>query len=105
MKHSVANSILTLEFDQEIVTASDGNATLISEMLTTGEASRVKEVMLDLKGVANVDSAGLNFLVSIIKVAKGKGIKTKAVISHKSVSRIFKFTRMGELMDLEDLSE
>src|SRR6266545_1901725 len=49
---------------------------------------------LDLTRAAMIDSAGLNLIVSLIKLVKDRGARVAATISSPSVHRTFLFTRL-----------
>jgi anti-anti-sigma factor len=55
---------------------------------------------LDLTAAKMVDSAGLNFIVSIIKMVKARGGTVRATVGNPNVYRTFIFTRLDKQLEL-----
>ncbi len=96
MKTSIANGILTLQVDFDILSTTVSRfETEVSQELQNATS---KEVLLDLTTVKAIDSRGLNSLVGFVKMATGKGIKVNATISTPFVQQIFTLTRMEKFL-------
>jgi anti-anti-sigma factor len=55
---------------------------------------------LDLTRAAMIDSAGLNLLVSLIKLVRNRGARVAATIASPGVHRTFLFTRLDKQMEV-----
>jgi anti-anti-sigma regulatory factor len=64
------------------------------------QSSNWSLLKLDLTRSATIDSAGLNLLVSLIKLAKDRGARVGATISSPSIHRTFLFTRLDKQMEI-----
>ena len=60
-----------------------------------------RKICLDLTAAKMIDSAGLNLLVSVLKVAKAQNASVLARISSPHIQRTFSFTRLDKLINLE----
>lgn len=67
------------------------------EVMTNG----VNSICLDLSAAKMIDSAGLNLLVSLLKVAKSRQASVTAKISSPHIQRTFSFTRLDKLIRIE----
>lgn len=56
--------------------------------------------ILDLTAASMVDSAGLNFVVSLLKCAQQRGAKMQVTYSTQNVFRTFTFTRLDKHIEL-----
>jgi anti-anti-sigma factor len=72
-------------------------ALLESDVVNKAKWSVLK---LDLTGAKMVDSAGLNLIVSIIKLAKARGGAVRATVGNPNVYRTFIFTRLDKQLQL-----
>jgi anti-anti-sigma factor len=61
---------------------------------------RWEVLTLDLSAARMVDSAGLNFIVGIIREAKARGRKVAATVANRTVHRTFVFTRLDKQVEL-----
>lgn len=75
----------------------------IFETIESEEVSQngYDKICLDLTAAKMIDSAGLNLLVSILKVAKSKQASVIAKISSPHIQRTFSFTRLDKLINIE----
>jgi anti-anti-sigma factor len=55
---------------------------------------------LDLGGCRTIDSAGLNFVVSLLRLASARGARVRALVSTTQIHRIFQFTRLDKHVEL-----
>ena len=60
----------------------------------------VQQINMDLKAANMIDSAGLNFIVSIIRIAKNRKIAITAHIKSLSLHRTFLFTRLDKQLEI-----
>jgi anti-anti-sigma factor len=103
MKHQLTATTLTLHIEGDILstTISPLRAESLRLLESTAVHSGAWNVMeLVLTDARMVDSAGLNFLVSLIKAAKNRGAVVRAVVSSRTVHRTFVFTRLDKQVEL-----
>ena len=106
MKHNCdpASQTLTLTFPGDVIsTNSDATRQEITALL---ESPLVKSfswqtLQLDLRAARMIDSVGLNLIVSLLKIAKGRNAKVVSQISSTNVQRSFIFTRLNTQMDID----
>ena len=103
MKHQLTATTLTLHIEGDILSTTI--SPLRAESLRLLESTAVHSgnwnvLELVLTDARMVDSAGLNFLVSLIKAAKNRGAAVRAVVSSRTVHRTFVFTRLDKQVDL-----
>jgi anti-anti-sigma factor len=60
-----------------------------------------ERICLDLTAAKMIDSAGLNLLVSVLKVAKSRQASVIAKITSPHIQRTFSFTRLDKLIQVE----
>jgi ABC-type transporter Mla MlaB component len=60
-----------------------------------------KSVEVDLAAVENVDSMGVNFLISFIQLIKKRNSKVKLKIARLHIYRLFLFVHMSEIAEVE----
>lgn len=77
----------------------------IFDIIDSGQVTEggFAKVTLDLTAAKMIDSAGLNLLVSILKVAKSKNAIVVARISTPHILRTFAFTRLDKLISVEQV--
>ncbi len=95
---------LTLAFEQDILSTNVENlrkelSQTFSDPTVTNGTWQV--LYLDLSNIRLIDSAGLNFMVSIIKKMTEKGVQMKALISNANLFRTFKFTRLDKHIQID----
>lgn len=105
MNHNLdlSNKILTLTFAGDVL--STNVSTLRQEVfqyLESDEANRAdwQTLQLDLRAAKQIDSMGLNLLVSIIKLARSRNAKVTGQIASLNVQRVLLFTRLNTQMEL-----
>lgn len=103
MKHQLTGSTLTFTLEGDILSTTI--SPLRAEALRLLESPTVQNgswnvLELVLPTAKMVDSAGLNFLVSLIKAAKNRGANVRAVVSSRTVHRTFVFTRLDKQVEL-----
>lgn len=59
-------------------------------------------LLIDLKNCSMIDSAGLNFLVSLHKLVSSKGGKVTAINLGKNVRRTFLFSRLDRYIEISE---
>jgi anti-anti-sigma factor len=94
---------LTVQLPKEIV--STNVAALRTELLDAIERPVAgtpawTTLNLDCSSTRQIDSAGLNLIVSIVRVCQTRGAKVKALVTHPTVERAFRFTRLDQYLDL-----
>ena len=105
MNHNLdhSNKILTLTFAGDVLST---NVSVLRQevfhFLESEEASQAdwQTLQLDLRAAKQIDSMGLNLLVSIIKVARSRNARVTGQIASPSVQRVLLFTRLNTQMDL-----
>jgi len=63
------------------------------------------KICLDLTAAKMIGSAGLNLLVSVLKVAKTQQATVIAKISSPHIQRTFSFTRLDKLINIERIEQ
>jgi anti-anti-sigma factor len=94
---------LTVELEDDMLsTTQDRLRRSFMSLLSSVEiqSSNWSLLKLDLTRSATIDSAGLNLLVSLIKLAKDRGARVGATISSPSIHRTFLFTRLDKQMEI-----
>lgn len=105
MKHNLDTNTntLSLTFPGDVLSTNvdslkqEAFALLEGDQLKQGNWKTLK---LDLTSAKMVDSAGLNLLVSIIKLAKARGAAVRATVGNPNVYRTFIFTRLDKQLEL-----
>ena len=105
MKHHLdkKDRILSVEVEGDILSTTQERlrqsflSLLDSREIQAAEWTLLK---LDLTRAAMIDSAGLNLLVSVIKLVKERGARVAATIASASVHRTFLFTRLDRQMEV-----
>lgn len=103
MKHTLDGNTLTLVWPGDVL--SSNVDTLRQESVALLEGGELKNVpwtvlKLDITHAKMVDSAGLNLIVSVIKIAKGRGATVRATVGNPNVYRTFIFTRLDKQLEL-----
>lgn len=62
--------------------------------------ARVQCLELDLRQARMMDSAGLNLLVSLVKLGRDLDFRLRVVIANASLQRVLQFTRMDKLIEI-----
>jgi ABC-type transporter Mla MlaB component len=78
---------------------------IVSSVLKNSSIGKWKDLDFDLRHVRKVDSAGINFLVAIIRDVKDAGGVVSVTIDDVDVRNMFEFSRIVDMMELTDLSE
>jgi len=78
------------------------SAPRVEEELTRTEADAPGVVVLDLRGLAFMDSTGLRLIVSADARAREQGRRLVVVRGPEAVQRIFRVTRLDERLDMVD---
>jgi anti-anti-sigma factor len=102
MKHQYQNDTLFLAFEGDVLSSS---ADILREEFNkifdiSGRAAACRSIELDLTKAKMMDSAGLNFIMTILKQAKARNARVVARIASKTVHRIFLFTRLDKHLEL-----
>lgn len=103
MKHQLTSSTLTFTLEGDILSTTisplraEALRLLESPPILNGSWNTLELVLTNAK---MVDSAGLNFLVSLIKAAKNRGAVVRAVVASRTVHRTFVFTRLDKQVEL-----
>jgi anti-anti-sigma factor len=105
MRHHLnkTDQSLTVELEDDMLsTTQDRLRRSFMSLLSSVEiqSSNWSLLKLDLTRSATIDSAGLNLLVSLIKLAKDRGARVGATISSPSIHRTFLFTRLDKQMEI-----
>jgi anti-sigma B factor antagonist len=74
----------------------------VDEELTRIEVDAPAVVVLDLRGLAFMDSTGLRLIVSADARAREQGRRLVVVRGPEAVQRIFRVTRLDERLDMVD---
>lgn len=61
---------------------------------------KVKLVEFDLSEAKMMDSAGLNLLVSFVKLGRGLGFTVRVVVTSPTLLRVLQFTRIDKLVEI-----
>jgi len=94
-------SILTLKFPQDILSTNVESTR--SKTLNILEIHPPKDwqcLQLDFSEIKLIDSAGLNFVVFLMKQAKEEGAIVRARVVNTNLKRTFQFTRLNQHMEL-----
>jgi len=78
------------------------SAPRVEEELTRVEADAPPVLVLDLRGLAFMDSTGLRLIVSADARAREQGRRLAVVRGPEAVQRIFRVTRLDERLDMVD---
>jgi anti-anti-sigma factor len=78
------------------------SAPRVDDELTRVEADAPGVVVLDLRGLAFMDSTGLRLIVSADARAREQGRRLVVVKGPEAVQRIFRVTRLDERLDMVD---
>ena len=78
------------------------SASRVEEELDRVEAERPPVLVLDLRGLAFMDSTGLRLIVSADARAREQGRRLAVVRGPEAVQRIFRVTRLDERLDMVD---
>ena len=78
------------------------NAPRVEEEISRIEADAPTLVVLDLRGLAFMDSTGLRLIVSADARAREQGRRLAVVKGPEAVQRIFRLTRLDERLDMVD---
>lgn len=78
------------------------SAPRVEEELTRVEAGSPALLVLDLRGLAFMDSTGLRLIVSADARAREQGRRLVVVKGPEAVQRIFRVTRLDERLDMVD---
>ena len=105
MKHNLdkKDNTLNVEVEGDILSTTQESlrysfmSLLGSEEIQSANWNLLK---LDLTRAAMIDSAGLNLIVSLIKLVKGRGARVAATIASQSIHRTFLFTRLDKQMEI-----
>ncbi len=62
--------------------------------------ARVHCLELDLRQARMMDSAGLNLLVSLVKLGRDLDFKLRIVVANAALQRVLQFTRMDKLIEI-----
>ena len=105
MKHQLDLAAKTLVANIPGDLLSTNIDTVRKELFTILDAPQVRQadwdtLKLDLKSAKMIDSAGLNFLVSLVKTMRDRKVTIRAAISSPQVKRTFLFTRLDQHIDL-----
>jgi anti-anti-sigma factor len=60
----------------------------------------VELVEFDLSEAKMMDSAGLNLLVSFVKLGRGLGFKVRVLVTSPTLLRVLQFTRIDKLVEV-----
>lgn len=55
---------------------------------------------LDLRQTRMMDSAGLNLLVTLVKVGRERGFRLRALVASQTLQRTLQFTRMDKVLEI-----
>ncbi len=61
----------------------------------------VQVVTLDLRAAKMMDSAGLNLLVSFVKLGRGLGFSLRLLVASNTLLRVLQFTRLDKLLEID----
>jgi anti-anti-sigma factor len=64
-----------------------------------------KTMELDLRQARQMDSAGLNLLVTLVKLGRERGFKLRALVANPTLQRTLQFTRMDRILDVVPVAE
>lgn len=103
MKYAIEkhNRRLTLYFPTDVVSTNvDGFKREIDELFASDQCKETDWVnlRLELSDAKMVDSAGLNFVVTLVKQTKERDGSVEAVISSEHIRRTLMFTRLDKQM-------
>jgi ABC-type transporter Mla MlaB component len=103
MKHQLTASTLFLSPPGDILSTTIGP--MRAEFIRLMETPEVRDgkwktLELNLAEARMVDSAGLNFLVTLIKAARHRGAAVRALVKSRTVHRTFVFTRLDTQVEL-----
>ena len=90
--------VCVLDIDGPITLGADGSEKLgdkVRSVLQTGE----KQVLLNLSGVAYIDSAGLGELVNAFTTVKKQGGALKLVVVTKKLKDLLVITKLATVFD------
>lgn len=71
------------------------------EYLNTREVTEEKEAVLDASKLRDIDTAGLQLLLSAGKTAFRKGLRLRIVNASESLSRILELSGAGDVLGCE----
>jgi anti-anti-sigma regulatory factor len=108
MNHKLTTSTLAITLPGDVLSTTI--SPLRAEFLRLMESPPVQDskwsiLEINLAAARMVDSAGLNFLVALIKAAKNRGATVRALVSSRTVHRTFVFTRLDKQVELVLLEE
>ena len=92
-------TIFTLEGDINLFDAPTLRTTL------TNKLSKGRKVIIEMQGVEYIDSSGIGALISVVTGAKKQDAKVKLANVSDSARKVFEYTRLIGLFDLEDSIE
>ena len=103
MKYAIEkhHNRLTLYFPTDVVSTNvDGLKREIDELMQSDKCQEAdwSNLKLELSDAKMVDSAGLNFVVTLVKQAKAREGTVEAVISSEHIRRTLMFTRLDKQM-------
>ena len=103
MKHTLEGNTLTIGWPGDVLSSNVDSLRQETQALLEGSETRGVQwsvLKLDLTHAKMVDSAGLNLIVSIVKIAKARGATVRATVGNPNVYRTFIFTRLDKQLEL-----
>lgn len=103
MKHKLEGTSLTVVWPGDVLSSNVDTLRQGTQDLLDGNELKNAAwsvLRLDLTHAKMVDSAGLNLIVSIIKLARAKGAVVRATVGNPNVYRTFIFTRLDKQLEL-----
>ena len=91
--------IFTLEGDINLFDAPTLRTTFMNKL------SKGRKVIIEMQGVEYIDSSGIGAIVSVVTRAKKQDAKVKLANISDSARKVFEYTRLIGLFDLEDSVE
>jgi len=92
---------LTLKYEQDILSTNVESLRQKSlHALEDYPLSGVKYLQLDFGDIKLIDSAGLNYVVFLMKHAKEEGAIVRARVVNTNLKRTFQFTRLNQHMEI-----
>jgi anti-anti-sigma factor len=96
-------NVLTVTVPGDLLTTTvEGIRQDFSAVLEEPAVKRVpvELVEFDLSEAKMMDSAGLNLLVSIVKLGRGLGFKVRVLVTSPTLLRVLQFTRIDKLVEV-----
>jgi anti-anti-sigma factor len=96
-------NVLTVTVPGDLLTTTvEGIRQDFSAVLEEPAVKRVpvELVEFDLSEAKMMDSAGLNLLVSFVKLGRGLGFKVRVLVTSPTLLRVLQFTRSDKLVEV-----